>query len=168
MSAVVAQPGSRTVSPFIGSGILIVLATLSGCDSGGSQSTAPGTNQPAVATAVQHPLLQNIPVPAGFRLMSDRSVASISGSTRVAKCEFQGGLSPDEVVRFYESLMPTVRFTLGPKSYDNGQYSMRFESETEECTLRIKRAGSKTVLVIDLRPLSKGSAEGEAQPPVRR
>ena len=166
MSAV-AQRDRSTLRSIAGLTLLVLAATLGGCDSsGGSAGSGPGMNQTAVATAVQHPLLQNIPLPAGFRMIPERSVASVVGANRVAKCEFQGGLSPDEVARFYESLMPTARFTLGPKSFDNGEYSMRFESDSEECSLRIKRAGSRTVLVIDIRPLSKGSADRET--PVRR
>lgn len=169
MSAAAAQHRSRILSLVACAGLLLAAAALVGCDSGGgSAGGGPTMGQPAVATAVQHPLLQNIPLPAGFRLIQERSVASLAGSTRVAKCEFQGGLSPDDVARFYESLMPTARFTLGPKSFDNGEYTMRFDSESEECTLRIKRAGSKTVLIVDVRPLAKGSAERDTQPPVRR
>jgi hypothetical protein len=162
------QRSSCVLLPLACAALLLAAAALTGCDSGGSTGTAPSMDQPAIATPVQHPLLQNIPLPAGFRLIQERSVASLSGTTRVAKCEFQGGLSTDEVARFYENLMPSARFTLGPKSFDNGEYTMRFDSDSEECNLRIKRSGSKTVLIIDVRPLSKGSTERDTQPPVRR
>jgi len=143
------------------------VGALAGCQSGGDATGSPAGASPP-ASALQHPLLENIPLPAGFYLVPERSVARAAGSLRVAQCEFQGSLSPDAVARFYVEYMPAAKFTLRQRRFDNGEHSLRFESDAEECNVRTKPKGGKTVLVVDIGPLSKGFTEREGQPPVRR
>ena len=157
------------VPGFAGAGVhgfLVSAALLPGCDSPGGSAQGGAAGPPA--DPVQHPLLQNIPLPVNFRMVPERSVARAAGALRVAQCEFDGPTAPDAVVRFYEEYLPTAKFTLRQKRFDNGEYSLRFESETEECTIRVKGKGTRTVLIIDIGPLSKGSADREPLPSARR
>jgi hypothetical protein len=138
-----------------------------GC-AGSENKPSPMTeDQTPVAAPVEHPLLKGIPIPTGFNIVREHSRARRMGSTRVAQCEFQGSLIPSEVVRFYEHYMPAAHFRLGPKIFVNGEYTLRFESDTEECSVFIKPKLFGTVLILDVGPLSKGEPEpaGRAAPP---
>lgn len=140
-----------------------------GCQGFGGTEVA-GGNQGPPAAPVQHTLLQNVPLPVGFQMVADRSVARQSGASRVALCEFEGTSSPEEVTRFYVNYMPSAQFTLKKRDYVHGEYQLRFESDIEECIIRIKPAklGKKTALVVDIGPLPQGSAEHESRPALRQ
>jgi uncharacterized iron-regulated membrane protein len=128
-----------------------------GCQGVDSAPTATTTDQTPVAAPVEHPLLKGIPIPTGFALVQERSRARHLGTTREAHCEFQGNLIPSEVVRFYEHYMPTAHFSLGPKVFAQGEYTLRFESATEECNVIVQRKGFKTALIIDIGPTSSST-----------
>lgn len=139
-----------------------------GCRNMGSTSSASGGQSPA-AQPRQHPLLENIPLPMGFRLVPDRSVARSSGQTRVAQCEFEGDADPDAVTKFYLHYMPSANFALRQRRFDNGEYTLRFESDTEECNVRVRPGKMRTtILIIDIGPVPKGPAERKAEPALRR
>jgi hypothetical protein len=163
-------PGRNGLRFGLGIPVLVGIgAALAGCRSDGQMvAGSPGP----VATPVVHPLLRDIPVPEGFRLLEKPSKAWYPGGTRVAHCEFEGDIPPLEVVRFYEENMPVAQFTPGPKSYDGGASVLRFENEREECSVLVKsKFFNKTLLVVDVGPLSKGSAvpgERPAVPPARK
>src|ERR1051325_4163778 len=109
--------------------------------------------------AYQHPLLQGIPLPPKFSLVDKESVHSSSGATRVAKCVFKGSMRPAEAARFYKDQMPAGGFTLRGESFDQGVYDQRYESDREECSVRIGRAGTKTRITLDVRPKPVGVPE---------
>lgn len=158
---------SRVVASTLCAGLIAIGLGLGGCVSSTYSQGSVSTGEPA-ASARQHPLLENIPLPAGFRMVVERSVARQDGRTRMALCEFEGARSPEQVTHFYQNYMPSANFTLKQSRLDGGQYRLRFESDTEECNIRVSRARSRTVLVVDLGPLPRGSAEREIKPPVRR
>ncbi len=156
--------GLSSYSPaMLGAGAVLALG-LWGCDGSGSNAPATTTDQTPVVAPVEHPLLKGIPVPTGFTIVRERSRARHMGATRVAQCEFQGSLIPSEVVRFYEHYMPTVRFRAGPKVFVNGEYTLRFESDTEECSIFIKPKLLNTALILDVGPLAKGESEAPGRP----
>lgn len=120
------------------------------------------------ASAVRDPVLQDIPKPAGFTLSADKSVAISSGRFRQAKCEYTGPLATDSVKRFYEEYMPSAGFELRQWGLDRGEYSMRFESASEVCTVRTRPEKRTTVLVVELVPKPQGGTERDSNPPMRR
>ena len=121
----------------------LMLTVTSGCSSMGGTGGGQNGNM-ATASAVRDPVLQDIPKPAGFTLAADRSVAIASGRSRLARCEYEGGLPPAEVKRFYEEYMPSANFELRRWTLDQGQYTMYFESGTELCTIRARPSGVAT------------------------
>lgn len=141
--------------------------SVAGCATFNGGTTGTAAPEPAI-TAVQHALLSDIPRPVGFELVPERSVARESGQFRVAQCEYVGSTHPDAVARFYVEYMPRAQFTLRQKRFDNGQYSLRFESDQEECNVRVRGERSNTVLVLDVGPLPRGSTERDAAHPARR
>jgi len=134
----------------------VVAASLIGC-----QTDA--TSGPAVG-AVQHPLLEGFPLPPGYKMVPERSVARSSGTVRMAKWEFQGNLSAESTVDFYEQYMPTAQFRRLDRRFEAGEYVLRFESPGEECVIRVRRTRSTTCLVIDLGPRSQAAAVPENPP----
>ncbi len=165
---------TRMLTLAAAAGLAFAGITLSGCatynaesSSGTSGSQLAGSQGPA-ASPVQHPMLEGIPIPVGFRMVPERSVARESGRLRVAQCEFEGRAQPEQVQRFYLNYMPTAHFTLRQRRLDNGEYKLQFESDTEECSVYIKPNQRSTALVIDLGPLAKGSTERQPLAPVSR
>lgn len=145
---------------------LLVCALVGACVSS-TITTSPGGAGPT-ASAVQHPTLEGIPIPAGFKLVEQRSFGRSSGQLRYASCEFRGDTDPATVKRFYEQHMPSAGFTLRDWSFGLGEYLLRFDSSSERSTVRAKRDRLKTVLVIDISPTPKGTAQREPKSPVRR
>src|SRR5262245_54308856 len=76
----------------VGLGCLVVL--LGGCQSGGQRDAAP-------ASAVHDPVLQDIPKPAGFKIVDRSSMAKSSGQYRIAQCEYVGSRDRETVRQFY-------------------------------------------------------------------
>jgi hypothetical protein len=150
----------------------LALVGLAGCNTttyagGSSDVTATGSG-PTAATPRQDPMLENIPLPVGFRMVPERSVVRNDGQLRVAMCEYEGQTHPERVVSFYKNYMPSAKFVLRQSRLENGMYSLRFASDVEECNIRVTRARDRTHLVLDLGPLPKGSAEREPQPAAPR
>jgi hypothetical protein len=136
---------------------------LPACESLGL-SKSPGSPEGPTASAVRHPTLDDIPVPTGFRLVDDHSVSRIDGHFRVVRFEFIGDMERASLNRFYKEYMAAGGWTLRQERFDRGIYDMRFESDAEECLIRLKPENKRTAIVVDLGPLPRGSAEREAQP----
>ncbi len=145
---------------------LATALTLPGCD---STSTGGNVSDRPVARAVRDPVLQDIPKPAGFVLDEQQSLAISAGRMRLAKCQYSGGLVPKDVKRFYEEYMPQAGFALRRWSLDHGEFNMRFESDTEVCTVRVRPKGYRSSLVVvELEPKPRGNPINETPAPARR
>ena len=117
------------------------------------------------ASAVRDPVLQDIPRPTGFVLDESASLAFASGRVRVARCAYRGPTDAIAVKRFYEEYMPSAHYRLLQWSLDQGVYTMRFESAAEMCSIRIRRDGRETALLIEVGPRPIGSASPCEEPP---
>ncbi len=131
-----------------------------GCDSSGS-----GIRGASVAPR-QHPMLEGIPLPSDVRTVRERTVGRATGAVRMGQYEFECGLAPIEVRSFFLENMPGAHFTKKEEHTENGAYTMRFESNTEVCSIcaKPKPWSSKTALIVDIGPLSKGGAESPPRP----
>lgn len=142
-----------------GWGLLVALTLLPGCatfNAGGGASPGGSSN----SRAMQHPLLTGIPLPAGFDLVEKESVHSSSGSMRVAKCVFKGSLRSSETAKFYKEQMAAGGgWTLRSESFDQGIYDQRYESDREECFVRISHGGMGTRVTLDVKPKPVGVPE---------
>jgi hypothetical protein len=130
----------------------------------GGQALGPGSAAPPL----QHQMLAGIPVPVGFRMVPAHSTVQVVGATRVGRCEFEGATAPDTTARFYLEQMPAAQFKETLRRLDAGEYTLRFESDSEECTIRLKPVQTTTVLIVDIGPLAKATAEREPGNPARR
>jgi hypothetical protein len=142
---------------------------LAGCQSGGQRDPVP-------ASAVHDPVLQDIPKPAGFKIVDRSSMAKASGQYRIAQCEYVGGRDRESVRQFYREYMPEAGFTEKHWSLDKGVYSLTFESAKEVCDVIIGPSGLQTSVVVKIGPRAEGSSErpvaaqaaGDRKPPRRR
>jgi hypothetical protein len=156
----------RTLRPCCALGWLAALLAgglPGGCASSSGVGSEAGSDAPS--TAMQHPTLEGIPVPAGFSLVPERSFGWKSGDLRTANCEFTGSLDPASVTSFYRQNMPAAGFTLQQERFDRGEYILEFAGRTERSTVRTRRENFKTVLVIDVSPTPHGSVQPELKPP---
>jgi hypothetical protein len=152
----------------VGAGIalaVIAVLILPACESLGLNKGTSSLEGPT-ASAKRHPTLEDIPVPNGFLLVDDHSVGRSSGSLRVVRFEFIGDMERAPVNRFYKEYMAAAGWTLKKETFDRGIYDMYFENQTEECLIRLRPEKKKTVIVVDIGPLPRGSAERESRPPV--
>jgi hypothetical protein len=134
---------------------------LAGCDT--LMGNRPSTGQAPPNSPMEHSAIESIPVPAGFVIVPERSMARKAGGMRIAQCEFTGSATPDDVARFYKQYMPSAKFTQKEWSLNNGEYVLRFESDNEVCNVRVRPTQNKSTLVVDIGPLLKGGA-GEPRP----
>jgi len=141
--------------------VSVLVLPLCGCESsgGGGQAYAASTVK---APPVQHPALEGIPLPRGFEQVDERSFSWSSGQLRHVNFEFVGDKRPADVNRLYKDHMPSAGFSLRQERFDRGEYVMEFESSQERSTVRIRRSGSKTTLIIDVSPKAKGPVERDA------
>lgn len=143
----------------LGSAALLVVAT-AGCQ---SMNRGEGAEGP-MTSAVRHPTLDDFPVPNGFTLVDDHSQSRTSGSLRMVQYEFSGSTPRGTIARFYKEKLPGAGWTLRHERFDRGMYVLRFESDKEECDLRIRPEGRKTLINVDIGPLAQGSAERLPRP----
>lgn len=127
-----------------------------------------GHNEGPTASPVQHPTLENIPVPSGFQLVDTRTVGSASGKVRMGVYEFEGNGERAIVNRFYKEYMPSAGWTLKRERIVRGVYDMWFESPSELCNIQIRPEGRRTAILVDLAPLPEGPVEREKRPAMRR
>lgn len=138
--------------------VAVGLLAGAGCNSGGDNGRA--------ITAVQDPIIRDIPRPAGFTLVDKDSMARSSGRFRIARCEYTGGEDRAAVQRFYEQYMPSAGFEIRHSSFDKGTLDLQFESSSEICNVRIYPVGLRTRIVVEVGPKAQGSAERQP-PPLR-
>lgn len=144
--------------------LLIISLSLTGCQN--QQSAA--DRDMRTARAVQHPMLVNIPLPRGFVSLDDRNLAYESGSTRIARYEFEGDASRVQVHEFFLEHMRSAGFRLLQRRDDEGVVRLTFRSSKEECVIRIGSRGMKTYFIVEVMPLPQGPApEAEDFPPDR-
>lgn len=138
---------------------------LAGCSAfGSSVDESPRTSDPAR----QHPTVEGIPIPNGFRYVDDKSIFFSSGAIRAGIYEFSGSTDVIAVYRFYKDYMGQAGFTLRQEWGDRGEYYLRFDSSTEECMVKLLRERGKTILIIRLDPKSSGSADHNTKAPPTR
>lgn len=152
--------------PRIGLAGMLLIAVCGGC---ANINLGLGKTEPVGAQPMQHPILEGIPLPNGYEFAADRSSFFNSGQLRIGMYTFIGSTDVVATYRFYKDYMGAAGFVMRQQELDNGQYTLRFTSETEECTIKLRRERGKTVLVIRLDPITQGPADRETKaPPARK
>jgi hypothetical protein len=100
----------------------------------------------------------DIPVPVGFKLLTQDSYIFESAGVRVGLLRYHGKADPDRVLDFYKEQMLLYNWNL-LNVIEYGQHLMNFDRENETCIVNLLPKGNTTTIVISLGPKSQGSAK---------
>lgn len=128
-----------------------------------SGAACSNSNRPISPMPMQHPMLEHVPLPSGFRLVDDKSRATSTGEARWAQCVFSGRADRAEVYQFFEANMPAGGWKLREKHLlDGGVYELHYESQQERCDVRIwQDSWGKAFIEVDLRRLTSAGADAQ-------
>ncbi|MFA5150182.1 MAG: hypothetical protein WC318_03300 [Candidatus Omnitrophota bacterium] len=95
----------------------------------------------------------DLPVPAGFKILSEDSYSFESSGVRAGLLRYQGKASLDQVVNFYKEQMPMYNWAL-LNITEYGDCIMNFEREAESCIIGIVPKGDKATISLSFGPKS--------------
>jgi len=102
----------------------------------------------------------DVPVPAGFKLLSENSYSFENAGLRIGLLKYQGKADPDQVVNFYKEQMPMYNWrTLNIVEY--GERLMNFDREQETCIVTLAPKGKEVVITLSVGPKSQASKKQE-------
>jgi hypothetical protein len=127
--------------------IAIFLSTVTGCVT--TSSSAPAKALQPSATL----RFSDIPIPAGFNLITQQSFSFENAGVRVALLKYKGKGTLDQVLNFYKENMPLSRWNLLNVS-EFGQRMLNFEREGETCIITVQSQLTGTVITLSLGPKS--------------
>jgi len=96
----------------------------------------------------------DVPVPAGFKFVSQESYSFESTGVRVGMLKYRGKANPDQVVNFYKEQMPIYNWNL-INAIEYGQRLLNFEREQESCIVTMLAKGNSVTLTISVGPKSQ-------------
>ncbi|MBN1913167.1 MAG: hypothetical protein JW788_02080 [Candidatus Omnitrophica bacterium] len=139
---------------FIGPAFLIFIMVLtSGCASL-DKKAAFGTMSEALEPQLNMKF-SDVPVPAGFKLLSKESYVFESSGIRAGVLSYRGKADVDRVVNFYKEQMGMFNWNLiNIVEYD--QHLLNFDRENETCVINLTSKGKAVNMVISLGPKSQG------------
>ncbi len=128
----------------IAAAALAVVAVFSGC-----AGTRPLKVANPLEAEPERPLT-DVPVPVGFIYRTKDSYI-LKGNYRVARLVYVGSSAVDRVAAFYEEQMPLSRWKL-KRDFGVTERVLTFESEHEECSVRVQRRQGLTFLDVEIAP----------------
>ena len=143
--------------------ILAGMVVCSGCTTtgGGRRSSADRSSSDTVDMNVPEQLqvavdlrIDDIPVPAGFKLDVADSFAFQNDYTRVGLLRYTGRAGVDEVVDFYKEQMPLYNWVL-VNVIEYERSLLNFEKDKQSCIIICEGSRSRTVLTIATAPKSQ-------------
>ena len=96
----------------------------------------------------------DVPTPAGFKILDKASFAFQNDTTRVALLKYIGPKNADIVVAFYKEHMPMYNWNpINIIEYE--RRIMNYEKGAESCIITIETKGSKSIVTIAISPKSR-------------
>ena len=134
---------------------LLLLFLLAGCATFPQSQSAGNTEQNKVSLSVA-PILkfEDIPVPAGFKLLDKESFAFQNDKSRVALLKYYGGQNADQVLVFYKEQMASFNWSL-VNVIEYERKVMNYENSEESCIITIQPQGGKSLVTVALSPQSR-------------
>jgi hypothetical protein len=142
--------------------IFTLFAFVTGCTTiTGSSSSGPAlsTQQGSVAMA-KILKFEDVPVPAGFRLLDNESFIFQNDQMRVGLLKYSGMPDANKVVEFYKEQMPMYTWDL-INVIEYGQKVMNFERLEQTCIITIQPKTTRTVITIAVAPKSNSAITEE-------
>lgn len=134
---------------------LLSLVLLAGCVTLPQSESANNAEKNKVSLSVA-PLLkfEDIPTPAGFKLLDKESFAFQNDKSRVALLKYYGGQNAEQVLAFYKEQMSLFNWSLvNIIEYD--RKVMNYENSEESCIITIQPQGGKSLITVALSPKSR-------------
>jgi hypothetical protein len=134
---------------------LLALILLAGCATfpQGESSSDAEKNKVTLSVA---PILKfdDIPVPAGFKILEKESFAFQNDKSRVALLKYYGGQNAEQVLAFYKEQMASFNWNLvNIIEYD--RKVLNYENSEESCLVTVQPQGGKSTVIISLSPRSR-------------
>ncbi|MFA6384356.1 MAG: hypothetical protein WCY10_03175 [Candidatus Omnitrophota bacterium] len=131
--------------------LLVFMFTMEGC---ASMTAGNADRMLEPAATLRYP---DIPVPAGFNLLSQQSYSFENAGIRVALMKYKGRGTLDQVLNFYKAQMPISNWNLLNIS-EFGNRMLNFERDTETCIITMQpQFGGSTLIALSLGPKSAGN-----------
>jgi len=96
----------------------------------------------------------DVPVPAGFKLIPKESYSFESSGLRVGLLKYEGKAEADQVVNFYKDQMAMYNWRL-LNTIEYNERLMNFDREQETCIIGLIPKGKDVVVTISLGPKSQ-------------
>lgn len=119
---------------------LSALMLLGGLMTAGCQSPGSGNDTAASLRLAPSPVpfFSDIPMPAGFKQVHERSMDLVSGKIRLVRHVYTGRGGLVAVRDFYCEQMPLGRWREVNRQFEEGLFTLRFEKENEGCEVRFR------------------------------
>ncbi len=133
----------------------LVLLFLAGCATFPQSQSSTDSEKNKVTLSVA-PILkfEDIPVPAGFKILDKESFAFQNDKSRVALLRYYGSQTADQVVAFYKEQMASFNWNLiNIVEYD--RKILNYENSEESCVVTVQPNGGKSFVIISLAPRSR-------------
>jgi len=138
---------------------ILIVFILTGCETFTKKDKSMGGATPALQpqSVVK---FADIPVPAGFKFLSEESYSFESGSVRVAVLKYHGKADVEQVINFYKDQMPMYSWNL-LNIVEYGQRLMNFDREGETCIVDLEPKGKSVITTISLGPKAQRAKKAE-------
>jgi len=133
----------------------LVILFLAGCATF-SQNESTGTTEQNKASLSVAPMLkfEDLPTPAGFKILDKESFAFQNDKSRVALLKYYGGKNAEQVLAFYKEQMASFNWNLvNIIEYD--RKVLNYENSEESCIITIQPQGGKSLVTVALSPKSR-------------
>ena len=133
----------------------LVVLFLAGCATFPQNQSTGNAEQNKVSLSVA-PILkfEDIPIPAGFKLLDKESFAFQNDKSRVALLKYYGGQNADQVLAFYKEQMASFNWSL-VNVIEYERKVMNYENSEESCIITIQPQGGKSLVTVALSPKSR-------------
>ena len=133
----------------------LVILFLAGCATFPKNESTGNAEQNKASLSVASLLkFEDIPVPAGFRLLDKESFAFQNDKSRVALLKYYGGQNAEQVLVFYKEQMASFSWSL-VNIIEYEKKVMNYENSEESCIITIQPQGGKSLVTVALSPKSR-------------
>jgi len=142
-------------------GIISITLTLTGC-AGFPRKSSPDQDyaQQTVSSTSKILKFDDVPVPAGFRIIDADSFTFQNRDLRIGLLKYTGRVNPSEAVEFYKENMPMYNWNL-INVVEYGRRIMNFERAGQSCIVTLEPTSFYTVLIIAVAPRATAPMQEE-------
>jgi len=133
----------------------LVVLFLAGCATFSQNESANNADQNKASLSVAPVLkFEDLPTPAGFKLLDKESFAFQNDKSRVVLLKYYGGQNAEQVLAFYKEQMALFNWSLvNIIEYD--RKVLNYENSEESCIITIQPQGGKSLVTVALSPKSR-------------